>query len=809
MWGSSKLRYALIGALLLVGCRGTSPIEDVESERFAVTRPAVLELRALDRAFRDLSAVDPADRIAREALRDRAVALAEADPTWLAPRRLLDDLDRSALLGPWLYADHLNAWRTEGDADAAYLLGRLETGRAALARFEAAIEADPRHLWAWHGLAWETGAKSVDGRSARAFIASLQLIDDHQELMSVAMARVRRLETVARYKAAEQLVTDVMELPGWDPVDRQIWAATLLRLRLRAESDTLRVEIDDGQMSFKRTANPEATALWFDVLAMLDASSGLPDAEALTLVSAALAADVDRTRVAKLSAIQRALEGRDSTRAVRRRELMRKEIDGIVLGALIPPGPDGLGNLDPLEFDAARAFARGDLATWLTTWRERLPDFVRSASAAEHAGVWVRPAVARLVAEEGLADDPLALASALAEAGWFQAAGALLARWDGDAQLRARVDTGRETLAEWKRLWDATGSDGETLRGYLRRLQDLADAQGVEVTLGASPIEDHWGFAGLILPGPRLLPDATAAELPGLARWAADLGRLALLGHQGSATDGTLRSVIALEYIRGTHLGAPFDGTVFWCQGVDVPSRFERAGAPIAGAALHPGYWIDIEVVRDMWKLWSDLERSYAHLLEVPRPFPLPPASPRGDETAKVPLLGEGTRLSLAVMRAPEPVTFEDFLNHTKVHEEGHLIDRARFLPISKHWGRALRFLVEANFSVPRLMQRLEYRAELVAMCSIDDPRLALALVLDHVEVSEGEAGDALTPHASGYGRLLADLAELAAERVRAEGNWGGLREAAYLRWQWHRIEPEALRELALELARAEGLVES
>ena len=54
-------------------------------------------------------------------------------------------------------------------------------------------------------------------------------------------------------------------------------------------------------------------------------------------------------------------------------------------------------------------------------------------------------------------------------------------------------------------------------------------------------------------------------------------------------------------------------------------------------------------------------------------------------------------------------------------------------------------------------------------------------------------------------------LPEDEAARVRAapDGAWGGLRAGAYVRWQWHRIEPEALRALALELAAAEGLVVS
>ena len=823
MWGSSELRFGLALALagVLAGCRSASPIEEVEEDRFADTRPAVLELRDLDRRMRDLARRAPEEHAARANLLEATAALVEAEPDWLAPRRLLDDLRRSALLGPWAWAEHDAEWRSAGDPDAAYLLGRLEDGAASLERFEDAISKEPRHLWAWHGIAWNAGAEQPDGRAARAFLASLQLIEDHHELMSVAMGRVRRLEGHGRYELARQLAEDVLELPGWDAADRATWRATALRMQLRETSGTLELEVDGGQMSFRRAPDPERAWQLQSALELIGAASDLPDSEALVLASVVLSAELEPSRLELLTALERALEGRTSVLASARRERYGKQLDGLVLGALVSPGPDGLGSLDDGEYRAALALARGDFGAWLSAWRDRLPDFIRAAGLEAEEGVWVRPPVAALLHDASLVEDPRRLAATLAEAGWIEAADAIRVRLaptsegalpGGDAELRDLVGAKREVLAAWARIWQRTGSEEGKFTALLEDLALLAVRLEVPHDVSATALERYAGLAGIVLPGPRSAAHVDAPRQPGLAAWAFELGRIAQLGYQAGTSDGTLRSVVALEYVRGEHLGAPYEGTVYWCQGVDVPGSYERAGALIAGAALHPGYWVDLEVVRDMAAEWTLRGAAFAHRLDAARVgaelFPEPPACGRGAEAWRVPLLGEGERLALAVQRDRGAIRFEQLLEYTAVHEEGHLTDRERFLPLGENWPQVLRFLVESNFSGQRVMERLEYRAELVALCVLEEPRIALAEVLGHVEAGEA-GGGGTTPHASGYALLLRDLTALAAERVRGAkgGEWGGLRADAYLRWQWHRIEPAALRELALDLAAAEGLV--
>ena len=57
----------------------------------------------------------------------------------------------------------------------------------------------------------------------------------------------------------------------------------------------------------------------------------------------------------------------------------------------------------------------------------------------------------------------------------------------------------------------------------------------------------------------------------------------------------------------GAHLGVPYSGTVAWCEGTEVPSRPARRGARIVGAALHEGYWVDVQGVRRELERWRSL----------------------------------------------------------------------------------------------------------------------------------------------------------------------------------------------------------
>ena len=165
-------------------------------------------------------------------------------------------------------------------------------------------------------------------------------------------------------------------------------------------------------------------------------------------------------------------------------------------------------------------------------------------------------------------------------------------------------------------------------------------------------------------------------------------------------------------------------------------------------------------------------------------------------------------RLAVMLERGPGDgtlgsITLDDLVTVTGVHEEAHLCDRARFYPLGEHWGAVFRLLWDAGFSPLRVMQRLEYRAQLVAFCASPDPRIALVELLD-----AAQNGTNLTPHAAAYTRLLEHLVE----RLDIEIAGGAYPPGTFdpertLVHQLHRIDPEMLRSLGLRQAADEGLV--
>ncbi len=278
----------------------------------------------------------------------------------------------------------------------------------------------------------------------------------------------------------------------------------------------------------------------------------------------------------------------------------------------------------------------------------------------------------------------------------------------------------------------------------------------------------------------------------------------------------------------GTRLGTPWSGTVVWCEGSDVKLRYGRLGANIAGLAVHEGYWVDVDALRSGHADWLELQRSRLGTEEqvreargvlaqggIARSF-APLLGALGEERA-IPPLGAARRLKLAVLLErleasgasvanPELplVAFDEVLAVTEVHEQGHLCDRARLLPVFSNLGAVWKLLSRSGFTPRGVSERLEYRAQLVALCEVDDPRLALAECLEAAE----SGGSGVTTHGGAYVELLGDLLERLRERVDADPDFApALDRGAYLIHQLHQFEAEELRATARELARSEGLV--
>lgn len=357
------------------------------------------------------------------------------------------------------------------------------------------------------------------------------------------------------------------------------------------------------------------------------------------------------------------------------------------------------------------------------------------------------------------------------------------------------------------------------------------DAARVASLLADSPRITYGPVAELAHPGPRF---SAADEREGLGRegepvpgFAAEMervGRFAIFGELsgGGGPDGTILPRLLVEQRSGEHLGVRWSGTVAWCEGADLMSRAGRRGAHISAAALHEGYWVDIGAVRSEHAGWESLRRDFsgpgsaARVEQVlrERGFEVgvgdrDSTSARRERTRTGALLRESERVRLAVLRdrgsradgAPGelgPVALEELIEVTAVHEEGHLCDRARFLPLSHNLWKLLAFLLDCGFSPERVGEALEYRAQLVALCDAPDPRIPLAQTLDAFE----DGPSRLTAHASGYARLLEDLLRVFDERLLTGAHELSNIDRGYtLVHQLHHLAPEALRFLARELA--------
>jgi hypothetical protein len=366
------------------------------------------------------------------------------------------------------------------------------------------------------------------------------------------------------------------------------------------------------------------------------------------------------------------------------------------------------------------------------------------------------------------------------------------------------------------------------------------DERRVRAFLSSSPTLEYMSVGAIVHPGPwfrdsdeRAGLGAVGAPVPGLAAVLQRLGRFGVFGQMWGAggPDGTILQRVLAEERSGEHFGVHWDGTVVWCEGADLKSRAGRMGADISGAALHEGYWIDVAAVRREHGPWRAIEARYrsderGRLLAALATRGLELSTPHERESARrrerrqaTTLLGAADRVRLAVLRdragaeAAEPrrelpsaralVPLDELLEVTAIHEQGHLCDRTRFLPLSRHALAAARFLFATGFSPTGVSRRLEYRAQLTALAEAPDPRLPLVTIL---RAAEGSA-DGPTPHGSAYRELLTDfLWVLDRELAQEPARYPRISPDHVLAHQLHWLTPGEVRRLARILARREGL---
>lgn len=780
---------------------------------------------------------------ARERARYELERAVRAAPDWVAPRRALDEIlrdDLRALEALAAYRDALR--RGSGDATTLYLAGRLE-GREGAERFQRAARFDPSLAWAWHGIA--VSGATEEGISPRAAaLRALDLARDPFERTFFA-ASVARIDAAAgRIDVAVERLVARADDPETAPGDRVALRVQAALTELGAPR--LRVVEGGGERALTILRSEATTA------------------EETTRLVAALERAIpgpDPGRVA-LALAARSSPERDTLRA---RILLEEAPTPLALG-LLERGSSGSGTVVPRgSLLRAARFSTGDFGGAVERWLTELPDQVRDGTGAPRDARLARVVdAARALGTSPTTEALPSLCAALLDAGWFRearAAAARLASTDLDraVELDAQALAGVASLSAMRRTLSAIDAearrdtrqplerdeDDEPLRAKSttpRTLDELlaalapsaaefrsfrgasADVEATRAEFVASPRRTYAGFASVVNPGPLLSAEderdglgPAGTAVAGIARFLAEMGRFGIFGAlSGDDPDGSVLPVLLVEQREGVHLGVAWHGTVAWCEGADVASRAGRRGARIAGAALHEGYWIDVDEVRHEQDTWESLARRFAasrervrRALDVRGLETEPGDEGRRARVSTSALLDESERVRLAVLadRAREgavlgSIGLDELVRVSAAHEEGHLCDRTRFLPLWKRWPRALSLAMSQGFSPRAIQEELEYRAQLTALAVVPDPRVPLAQVLDGVE-----GGFDATPHAAGYARLLADFLEILDARVQA-GDVPDLAPDRTLAHQLHRLSAEDVRAIALRLAHEKHMVE-
>lgn len=139
------------------------------------------------------------------------------------------------------------------------------------------------------------------------------------------------------------------------------------------------------------------------------------------------------------------------------------------------------------------------------------------------------------------------------------------------------------------------------------------------------------------------------------------------------------------------------------------------------------------------------------------------------------------------------------FLDMVRTHEEGHVLDAERYLPLASNLWRILKLAAATGFSPLGVEAHLEGNAEVTALAEGLAPRLSLAQLVGFLP-----AADAAPPHSVGYFGLLQ---RLVAAVYDDPARFPGIDRRRNILQQLVLLEPEALRRLARESARERNLM--
>jgi tetratricopeptide (TPR) repeat protein len=349
------------------------------------------------------------------------------------------------------------------------------------------------------------------------------------------------------------------------------------------------------------------------------------------------------------------------------------------------------------------------------------------------------------------------------------------------AGLRSFVLTFTRAMRARYRHYRATGGEAESFDAFLEWARDLYE-RTTGRGLGPAVEPMQFAFVGTLV-------DPTLEGTEPLVRACAEEGLLLVLGQRrGGPPEAMLAEILHREPMRTLRVR----GTEIEREQIRVGWRYLSGyqewggGGDLAGLALVRCVILDMHAVA-RWE--GDLRRRL-QLLE-PRREALFATPALDDEpvTAIDDPAGVAERLYLA--------GDFDLAGEVGVHEDSHLVDAERHLPVGSHAFRNFGLALRRGFSAGEILAFLERNAQLTAIAEGPAPLAALASCC----AALGDPG----VHAKAYGEIVQGMVDEIHARPES---YPEIDPARVILQQLHRLPESRVRQLGRVLVERWGLLE-
>ncbi len=335
----------------------------------------------------------------------------------------------------------------------------------------------------------------------------------------------------------------------------------------------------------------------------------------------------------------------------------------------------------------------------------------------------------------------------------------------------------RGTTARY-RHYAATG-ESESFREFQAWARQLYE-RTTGKTLGPPGRPIDYAFVGRLV-------DATVRSDEPLVRELAAMGLLLVIGQRsGGPPEAMLAQLVRREpRARAPVRGTDVDREVAWIGTRHLSGYQEWAGGgDLAGLALQGIVLVDLHAIA-RWE--GEIARRRAQL------------APRARE-----ILAERALDDRPATAIDDPAGVEDRLclegrvdlkGEVLKHEEAHLVDAERHLPVLKHPLRNFELALRGGFSASEILALLERNAQLTAIAEGPAPRVALATCC--AALGRGD------PHGVGYSAIVEAFVE---EIDASPGRYPEIDASCVIVQQLHRLSDAQIRAIARGIAEAWGL---